>query len=1134
MWLTSVSIRRPVFILMVVSALIVLGLTSAGRMSLELNPKVDFPFVTVTTLYPGAGPEEIESQVTKKIEDAVASVNGLKTITSSSQEGISAVFLEFHLGFSTDVLSSDVREKVGAIRGQLPQGAEDPIIAKFDSNAQPIIYYGLTGNRPSRDLRDIADNIVKPRLSKVGGVAAVNITGGDVREINVGVHKERLDAYGISIQQLVTLLQGNNLNFPVGRVKEGSREYSVRVVGEFPNVETIRNTRLHMPNGQTVKLADIADVRDTVEERRDLARLNRADSVAIVIQKTSEGNTVTVAEEVRKEVAALQKELPKDIKFTVNQDLSTNVEESVADVKSSLFLGSFLAVLVVFLFLHNLRGTFIVALAIPTSILATFLPMYFFGFTLNTMTMLALSLAVGILVDDSIVVIENIYRHLSQGEEPIEAAINGRSEIGLAAITITLVDVVVFLPIAFMGGITGMFFRSFGITVAVATLFSLFISFTLTPMLASRWYRSGENLEEGGKRGVFALLERFYRWLDRLYRRVLGWALRYRGVVVYVGTGLLILVFVTIIASVAGTAFASALPTLVVLFLVFGALLLWRYRILGLLVTVGGVAAVFLAFGIGVGAGKPLLLFRFAPDQDQGQVSVIGEMPTGTALERTEQVAKKIEDIAATVPDVENIFTSVGATQGGFGGRANIGTQYFTLNLKLREKVSLIDSINPFAKTENLRKRPDTEVADEIRRKVGQIPGANIKIAAVTGFGGGGAPLQIDIQGNNMQELTALGEKVLAIFKEEPGVINADISTRLGKPEERIVIDRDKAASFGLSVASIAGVLRTSLEGDGESIKFRERGNEYPVRVQFAEQDRRDTNEIKDIVVGNITSPNPPAGGGASPGGVQPIRLGDVADVRPSNGPTKIDRRDRQKSVSVTANIAPGYAPGNIQLNVNKKLEKINFGTNVYAWGGENRIQNDEQGYMGAALGLSIILIYMLMAALFDNLLYPLIIMLSLPQAMVGALLGLMVAGHALTIVAMIGIIMLMGLVTKNAILLVDYTNTLRGRGLSRTDAILEAGPTRLRPILMTTIAMVAGMLPTALGLGRGAEFRAPLATPVIGGLILSTMLTLVVIPCVYTYFDDFSRFLARRVFRRKLQEEPVAVVATTERAPVD
>ncbi|HSV74595.1 MAG TPA: efflux RND transporter permease subunit [Chthonomonadales bacterium] len=1108
MWLTSLSIRRPVFILMVISALLVMGINALTLMPLDRNPRVDLPFVAVVTAYPGAGPSEIESQITKKVEDAVASVSGVDTIRSTSQEGQSSVSIQFVQGTDSNAAAADVREKVAALAATMPEDALDPVVLRFDMAAEPILYYGLTGSRPSREVRDIADRVVTPRLSKVPGVAAITVTGGDVREISVGVRKARLDAYGISILQLVGLLRANNLNFPVGHIVEGNREYSVRVVGEFTSVEAIAATRLRMPNGQTVRLSDIADVRDTVAEVRRWSRVNRVDSVAIVVQKTSEANTVDTARGIKAEIAQLEKDLPGDLEFVISQDNSVHIEHDVADLQHHLVLGSFLAVAIVFLFLHSIRGTIIVALVIPTSIIATFLPMWAFGFTMNGMTLLALTLSVGVLVDDAIVVLESIYRHLALGEEPIEAAINGRSEIGLAAITITLVDVVVFVPIAFMAGIVGQFFMSFGITMACAVLFSLLMSFTLTPMLASRWYRAGETVE--ATRGVLGAVNAFYHFLDRLYRRILQWALRYRGVVVYTGSGLLILIMVAIAASVAGPAVARALPFLAVLFLVAGLLLNWRYRAVGLITTAAGVAGVFVAFGLGVAAGRPLLLFRFAPDQDQGQVSIVGELPTGSSLARTMPVVGQVEEIVSRHPDVENVFTAVGATAAGFGAAADVGPQYFALSLKLREKASVAERINPFADRGQRRVQADSEVAGELRAKLGQIPGVTLKVAAVTGAIGGMAPLHVDIRGADINELTALGEQVLALFKAQDGVINADISTQLGRPEQRIDVDREKAASYGLTVAAIAGALRTSIAGD-DTVVFREAGEEYNVRVHFADFDRRDTDQIGNIVVGFAPAPD---------GSMQSVRLRDVATVSLSSGPTRIDRMDRQKSVSVTAQLAPGYATGNVQLALDESMGEIDFGANSYAWGGEARLQTEEGGYMLAALALSVILVYMLMAALFDDLLYPLVIMLSLPQALVGALLALLLWGHSLNIVSMIGIIGLMGIVTKNAILLVDYTNTLRKRGLSRTDAILEAGPTRLRPILMTTLATIGAMLPTALELGRGAAFRAPLAVTYIGGLTLSTLLTLVVIPCVYVYFDDLGRFIARRVFRRRMEGE--------------
>lgn len=1100
MWLTNLAIRRPIFIVVLVTTLIVLGFYSRSKMSLEMTPKVDIPYITVLTVYPGAGPEEVETKITKKVEDAVASVNGVKTITSASQEGLSAVTIEFNIGVASDTAASDVREKVSAIRADLPTDAKEPVVVKFDLNSQPIMYYGVVGRRPSRDVRDIADNIIKPRLSKISGVAAITVTGGDVREISVAVDKNRLEAYGLTIGQIANLLKANTLNYPVGHIIEGNREYNVRVVGEYRDVATIGAVSFRMADGRTVKLSDIARIRDTVEERRDASHIDGEDSVAIVVQKTSEGNTVEIAKQVRAEVAQLEKELPKDIRFVLNSDISIRVKESVDDVYVSLFLGAALAVAVVFLFLHNIRGTLIVGIAIPTSVIATFLPMWAFGFSLNTMTLLALSLAVGILVDDSIVVLENIYRHLSRGEEPIEAAYNGRSEIGLAAVTITLVDVVVYVPIAFMGGIVGQFFKSFGITIASATLFSLFMSFTLTPMLAAYWYRSGEAVE--AERGLLGAINRFYHWLDVIYRRALDWALRYRGVVVFVGTTLLVSIFVAIAASVVRTAFAPALMPLAIAVGVFAALFLWRYRILGLLVGVAGVASIFLAFGAGVASGRPFLNFRFSPDLDQGTVGITGELPAGTSLARTQRIVRGIEEIVSGIPEVAHTFTSIGATSAGMRGVANIGPQYFTLSLNLKDKVSLLDNLNPFADKSHMRRRSDVQVADEIRRKIGHIPGATIKVAAVSGFGGGVAPLQVDLLGNDINELTRLATKIQAIFASTEGVVNADITTRIGKPEQRVEIDRDKCGAMGLTVAQVAMALRTALEGDDTTV-YRERGNEYKIRVHFAEKYRQNTEDLRTVVVGQVTGAD---------GKPQLVRLGDVARVSLATGPTKIDRRDRQKRVSVTANVQRGYAPGNIQLAVNERIAKegIDFGSNTMKWSGENEQMQTEGATMLVTLLLAIVLVYLLMAALFENLLYPLIILLSLPQAMIGALLGLMVAGHALSIVSMIGIIMLVGLVAKNAILLVDYTNTLRERGKARAEAILEAGPTRLRPILMTTIAMIFGMLPTALGLGRGAEFRAPLATPVIGGLILSTMLTLLVIPCVYTYFDDATELVKR------------------------
>ena len=1043
MWLTNLAIKRPVVILMLFAALAVLGIKSRSEMPLDLNPKVDIPYVVISTVYPGAGPEEIETLVSKPLEDAIGSINGLKNISSTSQEGVSIVQMEFELGTNLDVAVSDVRGKVDAARRALPDDADSPVIQKLDIGAQPILYMGLSSKRPARELRELVDDVVKDRLGKLKGVASVNVTGGEQRQIQVDVDKNRLEAYGISINQVSQALAAGNLNMPSGRIKEGGREYAVRAVGEFANVDEIRNLKISVgggPNGsnRVLTIGDIAEVKDSVAEREENTRLQRQDSVGITVQKQSDANTVEVADAVKKELESMKSILPSDVKIAISMDQSARVREAIADVNTSLWLGAFLAVLIVFLFLHNLRGTFIVAIAIPASIVAAFIPIRFAGFTMNTMVMLALSLAVGILVDDSIVVLENISRHLTKGEDPAEAAFNGRAEIGLAAITITMVDVVVFVPIAFMGGIVGQFFRQFGITVAAATLFSLLVSFTLTPMLASRWYRKHEDVE--AKTGFFKKFDEFYHMLDTRYREVLAWSLRHR----------------------------------------------WQVLVLGVVVFVG----VMMTAG-------PKLGFEFFPQSDQGQVGITVEMPTGASLMATDAVVSRVEDIVEKIPEAEHVFTNVGSTHGGVMTTGASGANYGQITVSLREKESVIDRfLRPFMGGERKRIRRDTTIAAELREKVKGIAGGRITVSAVSGMGGGWSPIDIELTGESTDELNTVSQKIKQVVAGTEGVLDPDVSWKVGKPEITATVDRVRAAEMGFSVGQIASALRTSIEGSTDT-HYRENGKEYDIRVRLNEFDRYSQTDVGRVVIGAVDG--------------MPIFLQDVAKITPDTGPTKIERKNRQRKVSVTAGLLPGHPLGNVQNVLREKLEAVPLGNVQLHWGGQGEMMKESFGYMFSALILAILLVYMLMAALFESLFNPFIIMFSLPMALIGAILALVITGETMSIVAMIGFIMLMGLVTKNAILLVDYTNTLRQKGLDRTKAILEAGPTRLRPILMTTFAMIFGMLPTALKLGRGSETRAPMAIAVIGGLIVSTLLTLVVIPTLYTVFDDAVSWLQRR-----------------------
>jgi len=1116
MWLTNLAIKRPVAILMLIGALLVMGLQGFFKMPAEQDPRVEFPFVTVSTVYPGAGPGEIETLVTKPIEDAVGSVNGVKNVTSTSQQGVSTVAIEFLLSTNADVAAADVRGKVDAIRARLPREVDAPTIQKANTSATPILYMAMRSKigRSNKDVRDLADRVVKDQLGQVSGVSSVIVTGGDKRELRVSLDKNRLDAYGLTVSEVATAIQSQNLNAPSGRVTEGNRDYSVRVIGEFASPDELRGLRLSFggKNGspdRTIALTDLGTVEDTIAERTENASLSQrsgagplpdsTDTVSISIQKTSEGNTVDIAKGVQKQMLTLAKLLPEDIEFTTTQDKSQTTEENLKDVEMTLVIGALLAITIVFFFLHNFRGTLIVALSIPTSIIATFLVMYGLGFTLNSMTLLGLSLAVGILVDDSIVVIENIYRHLAMGETPEEAARNGRNEIGTAAVTITLVDVVIFVPVAFMGGIVGQFFRSFGLTVAIATLFSLFMSFTLAPMLASRWYRKGEYQEP--HEGFFGAINRFYGNLETLYERALTWALRHRGSVVFIGNMALVLVILWIAAAGSGAgAIKMAMPLAMIQLAVGAALVLAsklrkRFTLEPIVTAAIGAIATIVVTVLAGQLGKPLG-FRFAPGQDQGQVALNIELPAGASLDATSGVLKQIESRLRDIPEIQYIESSAGSTAaGGFQGGGNNGTNFGQVRITLTDNMGTLDRLEFWKDHSALRTRSDVDIAGVIRERVKDIPGADIKTAEVSGFNGSAAPVQIEIVGPSMEENVANARKVRDILAKTPGILTPDISYKATKPEVQVVLDRERAAQFGLSVQQVSGALRDAIEGNINA-KFRDNSEQYDIRVQYDKLDRSSVADVGNVIV--------------STKGGQPIRVSDLAQTLEGRGPTKIDRKNRQRQITVTAYLAPGLVIGNMQQKIDPEIKKLDFGKAKYQWGGEANTLAEEGVYMATALVLAITLVYMLMAALFNNFLYPLIVMFSIPQALVGGLLGLIVTGKSLSIIAMIGFIMLMGLVGKNAILLVDFTNSLRERGYQREDAIRKAGPTRLRPIIMTTLAQILGAMPIAMALGKGSEFRQPLGIVVVGGLCLSALLTLLVIPCVYTVFDDIGEGIGR------------------------
>ena len=1121
MWLTQTSILRPVTITMAVGALIVLGLTSLGRMPVDLYPDIEFPYVTVVASYPGAGPEEIETLVTKPIEDAVSTISGVKNVTSNSQEGLSVVSVEFYLGTNLDTAANDVREKVDAAGFELPQDMEPPVIEKFSLSSIPVISFALYSPRPSKELRRIADDVVRDRLGRLKGVGSVGVSGGDIREILVAVDRDQLEAYALGVDQVVQALTLGNLNLPSGNVEEGRREYAVRAVGEFASPQEVRELQLMTPSGKAISLSDVADVQDTVAERKQYARVDGSESVTVTVLKQSGANTVDVADAVRGEVMKLTGQtldyrgyevkgakrkkgtLPSDITARITMDQSTFVRDALSDLFHHMLFGALLAVLVVFVFLHNLRGTVIVALAIPTSIIAAFTPLHFFGFTLNQMTMLALSVSVGVLVDDSIVVIENIYRHLRMGEKPKDAALNGRTEIGLAAITITLVDVVVFVPIAFMGGIVGQFFRQFGITVAMVTLFSLFVAFTVTPMISSRWYREedvvpvdepGESGEGRGSQdppipsshrtlGFFRLFDRGYGRFRNGYRHLLAWALDHRLSTILVG----------VIALLASLGISTGGTVLLIFQILIGALV-----VLGLVGAGRGGRTPVLAAGI-VGlliitVFRANLGFEFFPSVDQGHINVSVELPAGASLEATNDVVSKIEQYVLEkkrFPEVDSVFATVGSGSSGVFGGGATGASYGSLTIVLVDKLK--------------RTRSDTDVVASLDEFTRTIPGATIKAATGGGMGGGGeSPITIELSGTDMGEMLRVVRQVQSRVAKVEGTLNADITWKVGKPEVRAQVDRYRAADRGVTTAQVARALRTSLEGD-TTAKYREGSQQYDIRVRLQDIDRKSVREVGSLMVAYNRGP---------------VYLSDIADVSLGVGPTKIDRKNRQRMVAVTADLKKGYPQGNVVQQIQKEIADVPTGNVAVFFGGESEMMRESFGYMVVALGLSIVLIYILQAALFEGYLSPFVIMFGLPLALVGALLAIVIAGKTLSIITMIGIIMLMGLVGKNSILLVDYTNTLRARGMGMREALLEAGPTRLRPVIMTSLSLIFGLLPVALARAHGGEVRAPMGVAVIGGMLLSTLLALVMIPVLYTLFDGAATWfngLVKRVIARLL-----------------
>ena len=1032
MWISDTSIKRPVFATMFILSFVVLGLVSMSRLGIDLFPAVDFPFVNITTVYPGASPEEVETLVTKPIEDAVAGIEGVKRVESNSSEGFSRVGIEFKLGLNPQGSAAEVREKVAAIRFRLPKEIEDPTIARFDVAALPVSTYAVSSPLPADKTRLLVEDQVKPLIQQVDGVAGVEVNGGLVREIQVNLDPRRLEALQLPIASVGAALAAANLDVPGGTLTAGGKDVALRTKGEFTNPDEIGNVILRSTGGSTVRLRDVGQVVDGYEDRTTTTRLNGVDAVSFAVRKQAGGNTVAITDRLN---AVLQKNASSFPDLTIRpvHEDARFIRSNLADVRLNIIFGGIMAVLIVFVFMRDWRSTLITALALPTSVIATFFFMWAAGFTLNMMTLMAISLVIGILIDDAVVVRENIYRHMEEGDDPMTAARKGTAEIGLAVMATTFTILAVFLPVGFMTGLVGQFFKSFALTVAFAVGMSLIIAFTLDPMLSSRFVRYVAP-EERVRTRMGRLLERWghaYDRLDRRYQRVLRWALAHP--IKIVATALIV--------------FVASLGTLSV---------------------------------IGT---------EFVPAEDRGEFVVMADLPPGTSFDEAVKSVASIERLLLDTPEVRQVFTTVGT-----GGQIRKSQLRVMTTPKSERKTKLED------------------IKADLRTRLKAIPFADIKVADPEFLQGAPyePPINIYIRGNDMAELKRLSDDLMTRIRSIPGAVDVGTTLVSGQPEMVAHVDRARAADLGFSVGSVATEVRNMVEGVVPS-KLREGDHEFDIRVRLAPAYRND-------VVALAAAPIHAQSGAI-------VRAGDLVQMEPGVGPSSIDREQRVRQAKIGVDLQ-GRALGDVTADIQNVLDGISIPSTVQVGfaGDVELMQESAQGLL-LALMLAVVFIYIVLASQFESFTEPVIIMLALPLALVGALLMLLVTGHHLGMPAMIGVVMLMGLVTKNAILLVDLTNQLRReKGLSVVDAILEAGPTRLRPILMTTLAMVLGMLPSAFGVGEGGEFRAPMSLATIGGLMTSTLLTLVVVPVAYLLLD---RLLARF---RAWRKAPAAAVAEAAR----
>ncbi|MEW6375876.1 MAG: efflux RND transporter permease subunit [Thermodesulfobacteriota bacterium] len=1021
MFLSDTSVKRPVVATMITLALVFFGVLGYQRIGIDLYPQVDFPMVTITTTLFGAAPEVMDTDVTDPIEEQVNTIEGVKHITSTSGHGFSQIVVEFELYRDIDSAVQDVRAKVDVAKRKLPADIDPPIIDKLDINARPILWLSVSGNLPSQKLGMLADEVLRPQFESIKGVGNVMLGGYTKREIRVWLDGKRLEAYRLTSNDVARAFYTKNIELPGGIIESVDREFAVRNLGELRNIEEFNNLIITYQNGAPVRLKNVGWAEDGTEPVRTIARFNRVPAVGMGIIPRSGANVVEVARWVTAKLDEIRKTLPSGVDIHISMDTSKFIEEAILDVQYDIFFGGLLAAGIMFIFLLNIRSTIIAAISIPTSLITSFGIMHFMGFTMNYMTMLALSMMVGVVIDNTVIVLENAYRHMEEGADPMMAAKEGTSEIAFAAMAATFSIAAVFIPVAFMGGMIGRFFYQFGVTVAASVIASLVVALILIPMLCSRFLK----LESKHGR-VYQFFDQTYNRLENRYRGALAFCLRY----------------------------------------------CWLIVLVAALMFIGSVAILM------------NLKREFVPKSDEGRFIIRLETPVGSTPFYTDEKLRRVEDLVLVVPETEKVFVAL-----GIGERKEVNKGFVVVTLKDRKE----------------RKWSQHQIMAEMRKRLRTMPGFKAyveNISPVATAGRRGAPLQLDIKGAEMEKLEKISNRIVEEVMRSPGIVDVSSDLELTKPEVRVLIDRNKAADVGVDVREISSVVQ-QLIGGQEVSKFKdvERAKRYDVRVRLIKDQRMSPEDISQI---SIRTPK---------GGL--IKLTQVVNIEEGIGPNLINRKDRQRNVTIYADTAGGKTLGEAISDVEASAKNYIPSDYSYSFTGQAEAFKESFQYLIMGLIQAIIIIYMILAMQFNSFLHPFTIMLALPLSTVGAFATLYLTGDTISIISMIGMITLTALVVKNSILLVDYTNTLRERGMERDQAVLRAAPIRLRPILMTAVTTMLGVLPVALGYSAGGEVRAGMGRAIFGGMFASTLLTLFVVPVAYTLLDDFQGKI-RDLFKRK------------------